>query len=155
MPELSAGFVMCRKVSGNLEYFLVHPGGPFYIKKNEGVWSIPKGIPDVGEELFDAAKREFKEETGLEGTPPFKPLHPVKMKSGKIIHAWTFIGSWNPDDGITCNSFDLEWPPHSGKKIAVPENDRAAWFSFADAVKMIRPAQIPLLEEAGKLWKSE
>jgi predicted NUDIX family NTP pyrophosphohydrolase len=75
------------------------------------------------------------------------------MKSGKVIHAWTFIGHWNPEDGITCNTFELDWPPRTGKKIVVPENDRAAWFSFDEAVKMIRPAQIPLLEEAIAIWK--
>ncbi|RAW01409.1 NUDIX domain-containing protein [Pseudochryseolinea flava] len=152
MPELSAGLVMCRKVNGALEFFLVHPGGPFYAKKNEGVWSIPKGMPDNGEALLDAALREFEEETGIVPHKPFKALKPVRMKSGKVVHAWTFLGKWDPAAGIVCNTFELEWPPHSGKKINVPENDRAGWFSLEKAKEMIRPAQIPLLEEALQSW---
>jgi predicted NUDIX family NTP pyrophosphohydrolase len=152
MPEFSTGLLMCRKRNDVLEYFLVHPGGPFYVKKNEGVWSIPKGIPEAGEDLLIGAQREFFEETGIQSQPPFHALQPVKLKSGKKVHAWTFLGEWDPADGITSNTFELEWPPRSGKRIAVPEVDRAEWMTFNEAIKMINPAQIPLLENARAIY---
>ncbi len=145
---------MCRIAEHELEFFIVHPGGPFFQNKNEGVWSIPKGIPDENEQLLIAAQREFKEETGIEPIGPFYPLQTIKQKSGKIVHAWTFVGSWNPADGITCNSFKLEWPPRSGKFQDFPEQDKAAWMKYEEAIRHINPAQIPLLDEARELFRT-
>lgn len=146
MPPIAAGLLMFRKRDSALEFFLVHPGGPFYAKKNEGVWSIPKGIPEENEDLLVAAQREFFEETGLRATPPFHALGTARQKSGKIIHAWSFAGDWDPAQGIQCNTFDLEWPPRSGKFIKVPEVDRAEWMTFEKAISMINPGQISFLE---------
>jgi predicted NUDIX family NTP pyrophosphohydrolase len=153
MAVLSAGLVMCRFRENELQFFLLHPGGPLYAKKNEGVWSIPKGMPEKDEDLLLAAQREFKEETGMEPTPPFHALGTVKLKSGKTIHAWAFMGEWDESSGIKSNYFDFEWPPRSGKKINIPEADRAEWMSFEKAVSLIHPNQIPLLERAREVFK--
>jgi predicted NUDIX family NTP pyrophosphohydrolase len=152
MSLQSAGLLMCRMTPNGLEYFLVHPGGPFYVKKNEGVWSIPKGVPNDDEEMLDTARREFLEETGIAPTPPFHSMGTTKNKSGKIIHAWTFEGTWDPSKGITCNTFSLEWPPKSKKFIDVPENDRAEWMPLEKARRMINPAQIVFLERAAEIF---
>jgi predicted NUDIX family NTP pyrophosphohydrolase len=148
MAVLSAGLVMCRFRGKELQFFLVHPGGPLYAKKNDGVWSIPKGIPDEQEDLLLAAQREFTEETGLDPVPPFHSLGTVKLKSGKVIHAWAFFGEWKESAGIKSNYFDFEWPPRSGKKISIPEADRGEWMTMEKAKAMINPNQIPLLERA-------
>ena len=139
---------MCRLSQDALQFFLVHPGGPFYTKREAGVWTIPKGLPEDGEELIQTAQREFFEETGIKATPPFFPLGTVRQKSGKVVHAWTFRGEWEPETGIHCNTFSLEWPPHSGKKMDFPEVDKARWMEFDEAVAMILPAQLPFLERA-------
>lgn len=148
MAGISAGLLMCRDRHGLREFFLVHPGGPFFAKKNEGVWSIPKGIPEKGEDLLEAAKREFFEETGIAPVPPFYSLGSIRQKGGKVVHAWCFAGEWSPDTGITCNTFPLEWPPRSGKYIDIPEVDRAGWMDYDKAAVMINPAQVPLLSLA-------
>lgn len=142
---------MYRSVNNEPEYFLVHPGGPFWAKKNEGAWSIPKGLTESAEELLDAAKREFKEETGIEPIEPFLSLGSVKLKSGKVIHAWAFAGTWDPADGITSNHINIEWPPRSGKFISIPEADRGEWMSFEKASMMIHAGQLPLLVRARQL----
>lgn len=145
--------LMCRKESGTLEFFLVHPGGPFYAKKNEGVWSIPKGLPE-GEEAPDAtAQREFFEETGIKPVPPFHPLGTTKLKSGKTIHAWLFFGAWDAAQGVSSNTFTLEWPPRSGKFIEAPEVDRGAWMRYEEAAVMINPKQVVFLERARDIIK--
>jgi predicted NUDIX family NTP pyrophosphohydrolase len=152
MPKISAGLLMCR-YSTALQFFLVHPGGPFYKNKNEGVWSIPKGEADViTEDLLTTAKREFKEETGITPLGEFEYLGTVKLKSGKIIHAWSFMGKWDPSSGIVSNTFPLEWPPHSGKHIQVPEVDRAAWCTYEEAIHLIHPAQKKFLDRAKDLY---
>ncbi len=154
MPVLTAGLLMCRKEKGELQFMLVHPGGPFYVKKNEGVWSIPKGIIDPNEKLEDAAEREFHEETGIKPQPPYHSLGSIKMKSGKIIHVWSFFGEWDEKtQPIISNTFDLEWPPKSGKFITTPEVDRAEWMNFDKASKMINPNQLPFLRRAIELHK--
>ena len=155
MAIIAAGLLMCRKENNELQFFLVHPGGPFYVKKNEGVWSIPKGLPENHEEILQTARREFFEETGIKATGPFYPLGSVKQKSGKIVHAWTFTGEWNPEQGITSNIFKIEWPPRSKKFIDIPEVDRAAWMNYDEAVKMIHPYQLPLLAKAKEIYESE
>jgi predicted NUDIX family NTP pyrophosphohydrolase len=149
MPtQIAAGLLMCRWVGQELEYFLVHPGGPFFINKDLGVWSIPKGLPDNNEDLIVTAQREFNEETGLTSKPPFYPIGTVKQKGGKVVHAWAFLGEWDASTGITCNSFKIEWPPRSGKFQEHPEQDKAAWMKYDEATRHINPAQIPFLERA-------
>jgi predicted NUDIX family NTP pyrophosphohydrolase len=155
MPIIAAGLLMCRKENNELQFFLVHPGGPFYVKKNDGVWSIPKGLPENDEEILQTAQREFFEETGIKAKGPFYPLGSVKQKSGKIVHAWTFKGEWDSDQGITSNIFKIEWPPRSKKFIDIPEVDRAAWVNYDEAVKMIHPHQLPFLTRAKEIYESE
>jgi predicted NUDIX family NTP pyrophosphohydrolase len=151
MPQQSAGLLMYRTLHDELEFFLVHPGGPFWSKKDEGAWSIPKGLTESTEELLDAAKREFKEETGIEPIEPFHTLGSVKLKSGKIIHAWAFAGAWDPAQGITSNHIQIEWPPRSRKFISIPEADKGAWMSVEKASIMINAGQLPLLARAQQL----
>jgi predicted NUDIX family NTP pyrophosphohydrolase len=146
--SIACGLLMCKWQGDDLHYFLVHPGGPFFRGKRAGVWSIPKGIPEENEEPLTTAMREFTEETGITPTPPFFALDPVKQRSGKIVHAWTFIGTWDPSTGIISNTFKLEWPPSSGKFQDFPEQDEGAWMNYEDARIAINPGQIPLLEQA-------
>jgi predicted NUDIX family NTP pyrophosphohydrolase len=153
MLQQSAGLLMYRKLNDELEFFLVHPGGPFWSKKNEGAWSIPKGLAESNEELLNAATREFKEETGIDPTGPYHVLGSVKLKSGKIIHAWAFAGEWNPSQGITSNHIQIEWPPRSKKFISIPEADKGEWMSFEKASVMINAGQHPLLVSAQQLMK--
>jgi predicted NUDIX family NTP pyrophosphohydrolase len=148
MPPIAAGLLMFRRKGDEKEYFLVHPGGPFYTKKNQGVWSIPKGLPEGDEIIFDTAKREFFEETGITPQGPYYELGWVQSKSRKIIHVWAFEGEWDPAQGIVCNMFDLEWPPKSGKIVKFPEADRAAWMDYETALLMINSSQLPFLERA-------
>jgi predicted NUDIX family NTP pyrophosphohydrolase len=152
MPLQSAGLLMCRKQNERLEFFLVHPGGPFYVRKNEGVWSIPKGLPEINEELQATGLREFFEETGIEPHPPFHSLGSSKLKSGKVIYAWSFLGTWDPSQGIVSNRIEIEWPPRSGKVISIPEVDQAEWMDFDKAIVMINPRQVPFLERARLLY---
>jgi predicted NUDIX family NTP pyrophosphohydrolase len=152
MANIASGLLMCRRLKDNLEVFLVHPGGPFYSKKNEGVWSIPKGLPENDEEILQTAQREFFEETGITPLPPFYPLDTVKLKSGKIVHAWAFEGNWEPEQGIVSNIFQMEWPPSSKKMINVPEVDRAEWMTIEKATKMIHPLQASFLIRAQQIF---
>lgn len=146
MPKQSAGLLMYRRRGGALEVFLVHPGGPFYAAKDEGVWSIPKGEFSAGEDPLTAALREFTEETGFEAEGPFRALTPVQQRSGKVVHAWAVEG--DVDAGaIRSNTFAMEWPPKSGTQEDFPEADRAGWFTAPEAKGKLLPAQIPLLEE--------
>jgi predicted NUDIX family NTP pyrophosphohydrolase len=140
----SAGLLMYRKASDAIEVFLVHPGGPYWSKKNEGFWTIPKGEYETDEEPLVAAIREFKEETGFNAFDPFIDLGSVKQKTGKIVVAWAFEGNCEPAD-LVSNTCEIEWPPHSGKKIVISEVDRGAWFSFDRAREFLRIEQILLL----------
>jgi predicted NUDIX family NTP pyrophosphohydrolase len=153
MRQLSAGLLMYRTIHGTHQFFLVHPGGPFYAKKDDGVWTIPKGLIDEGEELLGAAKREFLEETGIAAEGNFISLSSVRLKSGKEVHAWMFEGEWDESGGITSNTFPLEWPPRSGKFIQVPEADRGGWFDLARALEKINLSQQPLLLRAAEILK--
>jgi predicted NUDIX family NTP pyrophosphohydrolase len=146
MPKISAGLLVYRLRDGVIEVFLVHPGGPFWAKKDPGAWSIPKGLIDKDEESLAAAQREFKEETGLEISGHFAQLTPAKMKSGKVVRAWAVEGDCDPS-AITSNTFSMEWPPNSGRQQEFPEIDRAAWFGIEEAKKKINQGQIDLLEE--------
>lgn len=146
MPKKqSAGILVYRREAGRVEVFLVHPGGPFWAKKDEGAWSIPKG--EFGDEdPFEAARREFREETGHEITGDFRPLSSVKQPSGKHVHVWVVEGNLDPVQ-IKSNLFSLEWPPKSGKFQEFPEVDRAAWFPLSEAKRKILKGQIPFLEQ--------
>jgi predicted NUDIX family NTP pyrophosphohydrolase len=146
MSKISAGLLMYRRRPEGLEVFLAHPGGPFFRNKDDGAWSIPKGEVDGEEDLLSAAKREFEEETGLVPTSPLIALSPIKQKSGKTVHAWAFEGDCDPAK-IVSNSFELEWPPRSGKRQTFPEIDRAEFFDLATAAVKINPAQAALLDE--------
>src|SRR3954465_13788919 len=116
MPRLSAGLLMYRLREGRLEVFLAHPGGPYFRNKDEGHWTIPKGEPDPDEDLLDAAKREFQEETGIVPKEPFISLTPVKQKGGKLVHAWAFEGDYEEGKAIISKTFTMEWPPGSGRQ---------------------------------------
>ncbi len=146
MAKISAGLLMYRVCGGRLEVLLVHPGGPLFRKKDEGHWSIPKGEPEPGEKLLDAARREFREETGLVPSGPLLPLSPITQKGGKVVHAWAFAGDCDPGT-IVSNTFVMEWPPHSGRQASFPEIDRAEFFPLDLARRKIKQAQLPLLDE--------
>jgi predicted NUDIX family NTP pyrophosphohydrolase len=141
MHKLSAGTLLYRHRFGTLEVFLVHPGGPFWNKKDLGAWSIPKGEYAAGDDPLSAAKREFQEETGF--APPtgeWISLSEVKLSSGKVITAWAVEGDCDAA-AIRSNAFSMEWPPKSGKMQEFPEVDRAAWFTLPAANEKIHPAQ--------------
>ena len=141
MPKVvSAGLLMHRLRGQSFEVLLAHPGGPFFERRDLGVWSIPKGEVRAGEDLLTAARREFAEETGLESWGPYVPLGAVKYKNHKIVHAWAFEGDWDPA-ALVSNTFELEWPRRSGRMLVVPEIDRAAWFTLAEAQERILAAQ--------------
>jgi len=146
MPKQSAGILLYRKTTSGPEFFLVHPGGPFFRNKDDGAWSIPKGEFTDEEDALTAAKREFEEETGSAIDGHFIPLTPVKLKSGKTVQAWA-VESNIDHTQITSNTFTIEWPPKSGKMQAFPEVDRAGWFSFGEAKQKINASQVGLLEE--------
>lgn len=146
MTKLSAGLLLYRLRAGNqIEVLLVHPGGPFWAKKDLGAWSIPKGLAAPGEDPLDAARREFGEETGFTVSGRFIELPPVKAHN-KIIEAWAVEGDCDPGN-IRSNTFTTEWPPKSGNQQEFPEVDRAAWFGIEEARSKINIRQAPFLEE--------
>ncbi len=141
MAKQSAGILLYRKRNKRLEVFLIHPGGPFWRNKDNGAWSIPKGQHGEGEEPLEAAKREFKEETGYRPPPTdYRSIGEAKLKSGKIIRAWVVEGDID-ETKIQSATFEVEWPPRSGRKKSYPEADRAGWFSLAEARQKLHPAQ--------------
>ena len=142
----SAGIVLYKWIDEELHFFLVHPGGPFWTNKDLQAWSIPKGEFEDPEDPLKAAQREFEEETGQKIKGEFVELSPVKMKSGKIVYAWSIQKDIDPSI-LKSNTIQVEWPPKSGKKIEVPEVDKGEWFPFEIAKEKINPAQVPLLEE--------
>lgn len=150
MSKISAGVIMYRFRDGKLQVLLVHPGGPFWKNKDDGAWTIPKGEAASSEELLATALREFTEETGLVPRPPYTPLSPVRQRAGKLVHAWAFEGDCDPS-AIRSNTFELEWPPHSGKLVEFPEVDRAEFFDLAAARIKINPSQAKLLDELERL----
>jgi len=150
MPKESAGLLPFRRRDGALEVFLVHPGGPFWARKDEHAWSIPKGEAEPGEDLRRAAEREFTEETGLSIAGDFVALTPRKQPGGKIVHAWAVEADCDPAS-VRSNVFSMEWPPRSGRKQEFPEIDRAAWFPIAIAREKIHKGQAPLLDELAGL----
>ena len=144
MAKQSAGLLMYRLRSQTLEVLLVHPGGPFWRKRDLGVWTIPKGLVEAGEDLFHTACREFTEETSLIPQAPFLELPEIKQSS-KRVKAWAFEGDCDPTQ-VFSNKFTMEWPPKSGQMQEFPEVDRAAWFLPAAAKRHMLKAQLPLLE---------
>lgn len=140
----SAGLLMYRHAAGELQVLLAHPGGPYWQNKDDGAWTLPKGEYEAPEEPLAAACREFAEETGVEPAPPFLPLGEVMQKSGKHILAWAFAGEFDPAQ-LRCNTFEMEWPPRSGRRQSFPEIDRVEWFTVDAARHKLIAAQLPLL----------
>jgi len=145
MPKQSAGVLMYRRRSGRLEVFLIHPGGPFWAKKDLGAWSIPKGEYTAEETAEAAAMREFREETGFTIEGHLRELGQVKQASGKIVSAWCVEGDCDPAD-LLSNTMQMEWPPHSGRRMEFPEVDAGGWFPLALAREKILKSQSPLLD---------
>ena len=154
MPKKSAGLLLYRiNDPAEIVVLLVHPGGPFWRNKDEGAWTIPKGEFADDEDPLDAAKREFREELG--SAPPrgnYVPLKPIKQAGGKIVHAWTVAGDFDPAT-LDSNIFLTEWPPKSGRMQNFPEVDRAEWFSVEMARRKILPSQLPLIDELLQILK--
>jgi predicted NUDIX family NTP pyrophosphohydrolase len=150
MPAQSAGILLHRWRQGRLEVLLVHPGGPLWARRDEGAWSIPKGEYDSGEEPLGAARREFEEELGSPPPGgPFVELGEVRQKSGKRVRAWAVEGDLDAAAAHS-NTFELEWPSGSGRRLQVPEIDRAEWFGAEEAGRRINPAQVELLERLAR-----
>jgi predicted NUDIX family NTP pyrophosphohydrolase len=147
MAKQSAGLLIYRRRERGIEVFLVHPGGPFWQKKDLGAWSIPKGELAPGDNPLEVAIRELHEETGMTVQGEFAPLSAVKQRGGKTVHAWLVAGDFDPAN-VKSNSFSMEWPPRSGKMQEFPEVDRGEWFTFDVARQRILIAQQPLLDEA-------
>lgn len=146
MAKVSAGLLLVR--ASGPEFLLAHPGGPFFARKDDGAWTIPKGLVEPGEEPFHAACREFREETGLplpEG--PFEPLGEVTQKGGKIVHAWAVLGDCD-SDACKSNAFEIEWPKGSGRMRSYPELDRFAWFDADTAMRKLIAVQTDFIRRA-------
>jgi predicted NUDIX family NTP pyrophosphohydrolase len=150
MGRISAGLLMYRVVGGKPEVLLVHLGGPFWKKKDVGAWVIPRGEIKEGEEPLAAAKREFAEETGFESREPYLPLGEIRQKSGKRIYVWAFRGDCDPAR-LRSNTFEMEWPPRSGKREKFPEVDRAAFYSLGEAKEKIMAGEAMFLEKLGAM----
>lgn len=144
MPKRSAGLLLFRGASGRLEVLLVHPGGPFWAKKDEGAWSIPKGEFAENESPLQAARREFEEETGFAPSGEVIPLEPLRLPGGKLVYAWAMRADFDPA-ALKSNLFCIEWPLKSGRRQEFPEVDRAAWFSLEAARRKILKGQAPFL----------
>jgi predicted NUDIX family NTP pyrophosphohydrolase len=135
---------MYRHTGGQLEVFLIHPGGPFWANKDLAAWSLPKGEYDSSEEPLSAAIREFREETGFTPSEPYLDLGTIRQASGKLVHAWAFEGDCDPA-ALVSNTCEIEWPPRSGRTITIPEADRGQWFTLEQAREHIFKGQQPLL----------
>ncbi len=153
MPKQSAGILLYRFDNVQLQVFLVHPGGPFFRNKDYGAWSIPKGEFLDEEDALTAAKREFEEETGRSIDGKFIPLRTIVQKSGKKVFAWAIEGDIDAET-IVSNTFEIEWPPKSGKKQAFPEIDKAAWFDVDTAKLKINQGQVGLIDNLIQLLKT-
>jgi predicted NUDIX family NTP pyrophosphohydrolase len=143
--KVSAGILMFRQRGDRVEVLLAHPGGPFWARKDKGAWTIPKGEIDADEDPFQAACREFEEETGFrpEGDPI--PLGSIRQAGGKVVHAWAMEGDLDPDE-VRSNMVHMEWPRGSGRSISFPEIDRCAWFDISTAKEKINPAQVDFID---------
>lgn len=140
MPKRSAGLLMYRRHAGELEVFLVHPGGPLWANKDRGAWTLPKGEYGKDEDPLDAARREFTEETGFVASGDYLELGTVRQKSGKIVTGWAFEGDCDPAR-LVSNTCMIEWPPRSGKKIEIPEVECGRWFTIPQALEFVRAEQ--------------
>jgi predicted NUDIX family NTP pyrophosphohydrolase len=149
----SAGILLYRFRSGVLEVFLVHPGGPFWAKKDAGAWSIPKGEFEEGDDPLEAARREFLEETGLPVEGTFLALKPLKQRDGKLVHAWAVEGDIEASS-VKSNTFSMEWPPRSGRQQEFPEIDRGEWFAVPQAREKLLEGQRGFLDELEMLLTS-
>jgi predicted NUDIX family NTP pyrophosphohydrolase len=150
LPKASAGLLMFRRCGEAPEVLLVHPGGPFWTRRDQGAWSIPKGEFAPDEDRLAAARREFEEETGIWPEGEFIPLSPRRQPSGKVVHAWAFEGDCDPT-AIVSNTFVMEWPPRSGRRQEFPEVDRAEWFRLEEAKQKLVSGQAGLVEELERL----
>ena len=150
--DVSAGILAFRRRSG-LELLLAHPGGPYWRNRDEGAWSIPKGMVET-DDVLACARREFNEETGLTADGPFIALTPIRQKSGKTVHAFAVEADFDLRR-FSSNAFEMEWPPRSGKQQSFPEIDRVAWFTLATARRKILPAQRLLIEELVRKLRAE
>jgi predicted NUDIX family NTP pyrophosphohydrolase len=147
MPPVSAGLLLYRRRDLGVEIFLVHPGGPYWVNKDDGAWSVPKGLVNAGEEELACARREFREETGFElQAGGEQDLGSFRLPSGKRLHVWAVEGDCNPAD-LKSNLFEMEWPPKSGHTARFPEVDRGGWFERAPALLKIAKGQRPLLDK--------
>jgi predicted NUDIX family NTP pyrophosphohydrolase len=150
----SAGLLVFRDASGRLEVLLVHPGGPFWAKKDAGAWSIPKGELGEGEDPLTAARREFEEETGVRPVGDALALEPRRQPGGKLVYAWAMRGDLDPA-AVRSATFSLEWPPRSGRRQEFPEIDRAAWFTLEEARTKILKGQVPFLDDLERVAGQE
>ncbi len=146
MPKHSAGILLYRFKEGDLEVFLVHPGGPFWARKDRAAWSIPKGEYEEGEDPLEASKRELAEETGIELHSPLIDLGELRQPGGKIVRAWAASQDCNPS-GIRSNTFTMEWPPKSGKLQEFPEIDRGVWYSTGVAKSKLHKGQVGFIDK--------
>jgi len=152
--KTSAGLLLFRRTGREPEFFLVHPGGPFWANKDLGTWSIPKGEIDPGEDPLAAAKREFAEETGIAVDGAATPLSALRQPSGKLVLAWAVEGDCDAD-AIRSNPCEIEWPPRSGRRISIPEVDRGGWFREAEALTKIHPGQRGFIAELAQRFRAE
>ena len=143
--RISAGLLMFRRTGSSFESLLVHPGGPFFVNKDVGAWTIPKGEAAPEEDLLTRARIEFEEELGIAAIGAWVELGWIKQK-GKVVHAWAFEGDLPAEFAIRSNEFEIEWPPRSGRRARFPEIDQARFFDEATAREKINPAQLPLLD---------
>jgi predicted NUDIX family NTP pyrophosphohydrolase len=145
MPQRSAGILLFRRRRGTIEVLLAHPGGPFWAKKDEGAWSIPKGVYEPGEDGLSAARREFAEETGAQTEGEAVALGAFRQSSAKTVDVWAIEGEFDPAR-LKSNTFTLEWPPRSGRRREVPEIDRVQWFALDEASRKMLKGQRPILQ---------
>lgn len=152
--KVSAGILLYRRPGGGLEVLLAHPGGPFWVHRDAGAWTIPKGLADDGEDLLAAARREFAEETGTRLDGPFWPLGSVRQRAGKLVHAWAAEGDLDPARAVS-NMTSSEWPRGSGRRVTYPEVDRCEWFTPEAARSRMNPAQAELVDRLEAALEAE
>ena len=150
--RVSSGLLMFRRKGGTLEFLLAHPGGPFFARKDEGAWTIPKGEAAPDEDLLTRAQIEFEEELGIRPHGDWVELGSIKQKGGKTVHAWAFEGDLPESFELNSNTFEIEWPPRSGKLKQFPEIDRAEFFAEEVARRKIIPAQVPFLDRLAEAF---
>jgi predicted NUDIX family NTP pyrophosphohydrolase len=154
VTKRSAGLLLFREADGRREVLLVHPGGPFWAKKDAGAWSIPKGEIGEGEDPLTAARREFEEETGVRPVGEALALEPRRQPGGKLVYAWAMRGDLDPA-AVKSTTFSMEWPPRSGRRQEFPEIDRAAWFTLEEARTKILKGQVPFLDDLERVAGQE